>query len=69
VRNVSSLPVAVGFGISNAEQVQQSLSYADAAVVGSAIVAQIEKLSAEPNLVNEIGRFVHSLIPAGAKTR
>jgi tryptophan synthase alpha chain len=69
VRNVSNLPVAVGFGISNADQVQQTFRYADAAVVGSAIVAQIEKLSAEPNLVNEVGRFVRSLIPAGAKTR
>ncbi len=69
VRNVSKLPVAVGFGISSADQVQQTIGYADAAVVGSAIVAQIEKLSAEPNLVNEIGRFVRSLIPAGAKTR
>jgi len=69
VRRFSSLPVAVGFGISSAEQVEQTLGYADAAVVGSAIVAQIEKLSTEPNLVQEIGQFVRSLIPAGAKTK
>ncbi len=69
VRRFSSLPVVVGFGISSAEQVEQTLGYADAAVVGSAIVAQIEKLSAEPNLVNEIGLFVRSLIPTGATTR
>ena len=62
VRRFSSLPVAVGFGISSAEQVAQTLAYADAAVVGSAIVAQIEKLSTDPNLVQEIGRFVRSLI-------
>ena len=67
VRRFSSLPVAVGFGISSAEQVAQTCSYADAAVVGSAIVAQIEKLSAAPNLVQEVGQFVRSLIPAGAK--
>lgn len=65
VRRFSSLPVAVGFGISTAEQVAQTLAYADAAVVGSAIVAQIEKLSTEPNLVREIGRFVRGLIPEG----
>ena len=68
VRRFSSLPVAVGFGISSAEQVEQTLAYADAAVVGSAIVAQIEKLAAGPNLVRETGAFVRSLIPAGAKT-
>lgn len=65
VRRFSSLPVAVGFGISNAEQVAQTLLYADAAVVGSAIVAQIEKLSASDNLVRETGQFVRSLIPVG----
>ena len=68
VRKFSSLPVAVGFGISNAEQVAQTCTYADAAVVGSAIVAQIEKLSGSPNVVEETGKFVRSLIPVGAKT-
>jgi tryptophan synthase alpha chain len=66
MRKFSSLPVAVGFGISSAEQVAQTLAYADAAVVGSAIVAQIEKLSTGPDLVEGIGRFVRGLIPAGA---
>jgi len=68
VRKVSSLPVAVGFGISNAEQVSETLRYADAAVVGSAIVAQIEKLSGSTDLVKEVGRYVRRLISAGAKT-
>jgi tryptophan synthase alpha chain len=68
LRRFTSLPVAVGFGISSAAQVEQTLAFADAAVVGSAIVAQIEKLSGSPNLVREIGAFVRSLIPAGAKT-
>jgi tryptophan synthase alpha chain len=72
VRKFSSLPVAVGFGISSAEQVAQTCAYADAAVVGSAIVAQIEKLAkapmGAPDLVREVGQYVRSLIPAGAKT-
>ncbi len=63
VRRFSSLPVAVGFGISTAEQVAQTLAYADAAVVGSAIVARIESLAAGPDLVQGIGLFVRSLIP------
>ena len=67
VRKFCSLPVVVGFGISSAAQVEQTLAYADAAVVGSAIVAEIEMLSGGPNLVPEIGKFVRSLIPAGVK--
>jgi tryptophan synthase alpha chain len=69
VRRFSSLPVAVGFGISSAGQVAQTCAYADAAVVGSAIVAQIEKLAGAPDLVKEVGKFVRSLGPEGAKTR
>jgi tryptophan synthase alpha chain len=67
VRNFSNLPVAVGFGISSAEQVAQTFSYADAAVVGSAIVAEIERRSGAPNVVKEIGEYVRSLIPSGVK--
>jgi tryptophan synthase alpha chain len=69
VRRFTSLPVAVGFGISSALQVSETLAYADAAVVGSALVAQIEKLAGHPQLVPEIGKFVRSLLPAGAQTR
>ena len=61
VRSVSDLPVAVGFGISTAEQVRAVWRFADAAVVGSAIVSEIERLSGESNLVNRIGEFAASL--------
>ena len=67
VRKFSSLPVAVGFGISSTEQVTETLRYADAAVVGSAIVAQIEKLAGSPEVAKEIGKYVRSLIPGGAQ--
>jgi len=59
---VSDLPVAVGFGISTAEQVQQVWRFADAAVIGSAIVREIEKLAASPDLVNRVGEFARSLL-------
>src|SRR5882757_7118372 len=62
VRSVSDLPVAVGFGISTAEQVRAVWRFADAAVVGSAIVKQIEKLGDSPDLVKHIGDFARSLI-------
>jgi tryptophan synthase alpha chain len=41
------LPIAVGFGISNAEHVAQVGQFADAAVIGSAIVALIERSTSE----------------------
>jgi tryptophan synthase alpha chain len=61
VRSVSDLPIAVGFGISTAEQVRAVWRFADAAVVGSALVSEIERLSGESNLVNRIGEFAASL--------
>ena len=61
VRAVTNLPVAVGFGISNKTQVKEVLRYADAAVVGSAIVAEIEKQGSRPDLINNVGAFVRSL--------
>ncbi|MGH9395466.1 MAG: tryptophan synthase subunit alpha [Terriglobia bacterium] len=43
VRKFTKLPLAVGFGLSNPEQVRQVQSLADAAVVGSALVRAIEE--------------------------
>ena len=62
VRAVSDLPVAVGFGVSTAEQVREIWGFADAAVVGSAIVSQIEKLGNSPDLVKRVGEFARSLV-------
>ncbi|MBC7932567.1 MAG: tryptophan synthase subunit alpha [Rubrivivax sp.] len=65
VRQFTELPVAVGFGISTREHVAEVWSYADAAVVGSAIVAEIEKNAGEPDLVPRVGLFARSLISEG----
>ena len=62
VRSVSDLPVAIGFGISTAEQVRRVWKIAEAAVIGSAIVREIEKLAASPDLVNRVGEFARSLL-------
>jgi tryptophan synthase alpha chain len=62
LRGVSDLPIAVGFGISTAEQVGEVWRFADAAVIGSAIVNQIEKLTDSPDLVNRVGDFARSLL-------
>jgi len=58
MRQFSDLPIAVGFGISNAEQVADVHRYADAVVVGSAIVAELERLGGSPGLVEHIGKFL-----------
>lgn len=62
VKEFSNLPVAVGFGISTAAQVAEVWRYADAAVVGSAIVAEIEKLAGSAELATEIGAFSRRLL-------
>ena len=62
VRAVSDLPVAVGFGISTPEQVRLVWRFADAAVVGSAIVREIETLDNSPDLVKRVGEFARSLV-------
>jgi tryptophan synthase alpha chain len=62
VRTVSDLPVAVGFGISTAEQIRQVWRFADAAVIGSAIVSEIEKLAGSPDLLLRVGEFARSLV-------
>lgn len=61
MRQFSSLPIAVGFGISNAQQVADVQRYADAVVVGSALVAEMEMMSDAPDLVKHIGTFLTGL--------
>jgi tryptophan synthase alpha chain len=63
IRRITDLPVAVGFGISTREQLSEVWSYADAAVVGSALVAEIEKHVGSPDLVARVGLFARSLLP------
>src|SRR5258708_21822284 len=62
VRRFSNLPVAVGFGISTPDQVADVWRYADAAVVGSAIVSEIEKAGSAAETVSIVGRFARGLI-------
>ena len=67
VKRYTDLPVAVGFGISTAKQIVDVWRYADAAVVGSAIVAEIERADSAENAVDRVHRFVSGLLPQFAK--
>ncbi len=62
VRAQSDLPVAVGFGISRPEHVRSVWEVADGAVVGSAIVTEIEKHGNSPGMVAHIGEFCRWLL-------
>jgi len=69
IRRWTGLPVAVGFGISNAEHVAQVAEFADAAVVGSAIVELIEQSTPEA-APGAVARFIKGLrMPEAALAR
>ena len=62
-RQFADLPIAVGFGISTPEQITDVWRYADAAVVGSAIVAEIERSIDVGNSVDQVQEFIRGLLP------
>jgi tryptophan synthase alpha chain len=64
IRAHTTLPVAVGFGVSNPEQAKLVAQNADAVVVGSAVVNQIAEHGRSPELVARVGAFVKSLAEA-----
>src|ERR1035441_5322427 len=64
IRAHTSLPVAVGFGISNPAQAKAVAQEADGCVVGSAIVNQIAEHGQSPELVAKVSAFVKSLADA-----
>lgn len=62
IKRATGLPVGVGFGISSPEQVAKIARYADAVIVGSAIVRIIEKHGAKKKeLFDELSGFVSGL--------
>ena len=64
VRRHTSLPVAVGFGISTPDQARSVAAQADAVVVGSAIVRRIAEHASTPELTRQVKDFVRPLVEA-----
>ena len=64
IRANTDLPVAIGFGISNPEQAKSVAQYAEAIVVGSAVVNQIAEHGKSADLVSRVGNFVQTLVSA-----
>jgi tryptophan synthase alpha chain len=57
LRSYSASPIAVGFGISRPEHVQAVWQEADAAIVGSSIVKEIEQHIGKADLVEKVATF------------
>jgi tryptophan synthase alpha chain len=61
LRRYTKLPIAVGFGISTAEHVREVAEFADAAVVGSAIVQAIEQATPHGTAPQAVAELVRKL--------
>jgi tryptophan synthase alpha chain len=66
IRAHTAMPIALGFGISSPEQVAEVCAYADAAVVGSALVSVIAESGASPDLLDRVANYVRWLKGAHA---
>ena len=62
IKKLTTKPVCVGFGISNAGQVKAVCKISDGVIVGSAIVGKIKENIGNRNLVQRVGSFVGRLI-------
>ncbi|RJP29762.1 MAG: tryptophan synthase subunit alpha [Candidatus Omnitrophota bacterium] len=61
IKNITSKPVCVGFGVSNRDQALKISRIADGVIVGSAIVKKIKECSKHPAFINKVAAFVSSL--------
>jgi tryptophan synthase alpha chain len=64
LRQVTDLPIAVGFGISTPDQARAVAETADGVVVGSAIVSKIAESGKQHDLVARISEFVRPVAEA-----
>jgi len=62
VRRETPMPLALGFGVSRPEHVRAIGQWADAAVVGSALVNVIAEHGGEPGVLDEVERYVRWLL-------
>ncbi len=61
LRRYTKLPIAVGFGISTAEHIREVAQFADAAVVGSAIVRTVESSAPQGRAPQAVAELVAQL--------
>ncbi len=65
LRGVTDLPITVGFGISNAQQVREVVSVADAAIVGSGMMRRVAQVRSEgeDQTVKMVADYTRDLVP------
>lgn len=61
INRSSTLPKALGFGISTPEHIKQLKGYCDGLIIGSAVVKKVEESVNSADAVEKVGDFVHSL--------
>jgi len=61
IRTFTDLPVGIGFGVSRPEHVREIARFADAVIVGSAIIKELEAHAGKPDLLVRVGSFVQEL--------
>jgi len=61
IRRITDLPLVVGFGLSEPEQVREVAPLADGVVVGSALVRMIHELGGRKDGISRISEFVYRL--------
>ena len=61
IKRLTTKPVCVGFGISDARQVKAVCQIADGVIIGSAIVAKIRENIGRNNLLAQVATFVERL--------
>ena len=61
IKKITHLPIGVGFGISTPRQAQKVAKWADAVVVGSAVIKTIQQSKTSSAIVSNVGQFISSL--------
>lgn len=68
IRRLTTVPIAVGFGVATPDDAAQVAQLADGVIVGSAIVRQIAECQQNSALTARVGEFVRSLKAAMRQT-
>jgi tryptophan synthase alpha chain len=61
IRKLTKMPVAVGFGISQAAQAKEIVAFADGVVIGSAVVRLIDKNRNNRDLIKTVANYVDEI--------
>jgi len=61
IKKITSIPIGVGFGISTPQQAKTIAKWADAVVVGSALIKKIKESKSPKAIVANVGKLIKSL--------